>query len=267
MVFKTIPSYLVTDAIASVQVLADDPNQRADCAFLGTWSSTSDVDTFLSKYNHANNYIDGTTKLHIGDTINIMDGTYNGIWYIAGFDVEHNRTAADGTVYDNGYGIMLWPRRIKGGTYEGYWNSRDTTSGGYKSSLAHSKTNTIATNIKNSILGTHLVNRNVLLSSAIDTNGGVSAATWTTAYGTLISFAQLYGLYTTSIYNDGEAYYKLPLFSYCYTIRSVDIWTRIIDIKSNSGYMVMYIKAESILSASCASNHSAKYYCPLLYIR
>ena len=181
--------------------------------------------------------------------------------------MEHNQKAADGTVYDNGYGIMLIIR----GTYtSGYWNTENTTAGGYLNSLAHSKTNQIATNIKNNILGTHLVNRNVLLSSSVDSSTGMaSAATWTTAYGTLPSLGQFFGAYryAATIYDDGEANYMLPISNYNYITSGVDRWFRNINAKSNSDYTVFYLKSLGTMVETCAANSSSKYYYPLLYIR
>ena len=248
--------------------MADDPNQRNDAAFLGTWSSTSDVDSFLSRFNHENNYTDGTTKLHVGDFIDIIDGTYNFRCRIAGFDLESSRKASDDTIYNNGYGIMLYPRWADTRT-SGYWNTDNTTSGGYLNSLAHNKANTIATNIKNSILGSHLVNRNVLLSSSIGSNGSSNAYTWTTAYGVLPSVGQFRGTYAenNTRYDDGEANYKLPLFNYHFMIEGVDRWCRNILAKENSNYNVYYLKKYSELFDRYAANYTSCCYDPLLYIR
>ena len=151
----------------------------------------------------------------VGDTINLHDGIYNCIYYIAGFDCEHNRLAADGTVYDNGYGIALVP-------YYPYlptnvWNKQASSTGGYKGSTANTSIlPTIATNLKNNTLGSHLVNRNVLLSSSSDGNGHSTGWSWTNAELTLMSAGQTNGVFrlNSSIYDDGEATYKLPIFNY-----------------------------------------------------
>ena len=159
------------------------------------------MDTFLSTYNHANGYSNGTIKLTCGNTVTIQDGTYNVQWMIAGFDVEAGITS-DG-ITDNGYGIALIPvSRI----FESNWNANDTLTGYYLKSTMHTTTlPTIATKLQN-ILGSHLVNRNVLLRS--DT----FAYTWTTAYCTLMSSYQLIGESGYDKYDIGEANYKLPIF-------------------------------------------------------
>ena len=188
---------------------ATDPNTRYESKNLGTWSSLSNVDTFMSKYNHANNY----TGLSLGNYVTIQDGTYNTQWVIAGFDMEHNQTAADGTTYDNGYGICMIPKNY---VTTGQWNTNGGTTGGYKSSTMHTTLlPSIVTTLKN-VLGTHVVNRNVLLSSSVNSSTGSTAYTWTTSDATLMSIGQLTGTFAShrNKYDDGEANYKLPLFNY-----------------------------------------------------
>ena len=203
----------ITDAIANLEFQVDDPNNRIyTYTNLGTWSSASDVDTFLSRFNRSTGYKDGNTKLRVGNYVTIQDGTYNAIWEIAGFNMEHNQLAVDGTVYDNGYGIGFIPNtRVT----TGKWNTSDTTAGGYKSSYMHTTVLPgIVTKLK-TILGSHIVNRNVLLSSSIDSNGHSNAYTWTTAYATLMSIGQMTGTFAAknNKYDDGEANYKLPIFN------------------------------------------------------
>ena len=185
-----------------------DPNTRYESKNLGTWSSTSDVDTFMSTYTHDNNY----TGLSLGNYVTIQDGTYNTQWVIAGFDKEHNQNAADGTTYDNGYGICMIPKTQ---VTSGQWNTNGGTTGGYKSSTMHTTLLPgIVTTLK-TVLGTHVVNRNVLLSSKVGSSGS-TAYTWTTADATLMSVGQMTGTFAShnNKYDDGEANYKLPLFNH-----------------------------------------------------
>ena len=186
-----------------------DPNTRYESKNLGTWSSTSDVDTFMSQYNHDSNY----TGLSLGNYVTIQDGTYNTQWVIAGFDMEHNQTAADKTTYNNGYGICMIP---KTSVTTGQWNTNGGTTGGYKSSTMHTTLlPNIVTTLK-TVLGTHVVNRNVLLSSSVNSSTGSTAYTWTTSDATLMSVGQMTGTFAShnNKYDDGEANYKLPLFNY-----------------------------------------------------
>ena len=203
-----------------VSIDHSDPNTRYESKDLGTWSSTSDVDTFMATYNHANNY----TGLSLGNYVTIQ-GTYNIQWEIAGFDMEHNRTAADGTTYDNGYGICMIPKTFADNGIR--WNNTGTTDGGYKSSRMHTTTLPEVVNNFKTVLGTHVVNRNVLLSSKVGRSGS-TAYTWTTADATLMSVGQMTGTFAShdNKYDDGEANYKLPLFNYeSYKIGTLS-WTR-----------------------------------------
>ena len=243
----------------------DDPNTRYESVSLGTWSSVSDVDTFLSKYTHNNGYYDFTTgtKLKLGNYVTIQDGTYNAIWEIAGFDMEHNQTAADGTVYDNGYGICMIPKTQ---VTTGQWNTPGTT-GDYKSSYMH---NTllpdIVTKLKN-VLGTHIVTRNVLLSSTVTGNNS-SAYTWTTADATLMSIGQMTGTFASNNnkYDDGEANYKLPLFNYEAFKTASTFWSRGVYGVFGSIYRVWIVQDErnsiyiNDIDGTCAVR-------PLIYLR
>ena len=211
----------------------DDPNTRYESKDLGTWSSTSDVDTFMNKYNHDSNYAYGGVKLSLGNYVTIQDGKYNVQWVIAGFDMEHNQTAADGTVYDNGYGICMIPKTQ---VTTGQWNiSHNIISGGYISSNIHTIVlPNIVTKLK-TVLGTHVVNRNVLLSSSIGRNSS-NAYTWTTADATLMSVGQMTGTFAShnNQYDDGEANYKLPLFNYEGYKTSSIFWSRGVNDSRNA---------------------------------
>ena len=201
----------LNDTIANLEFQLDPPNERYESKDLGTWSSVSDVNTFFSRFNHNNNYKDGNTKLSLGNYVTIQDGTYNAVWEIAGFDMESNQLAADGTTYDNGYGICLIPHPLT----TAKWNASNTLTGAYKSSTMHtSHLPNIVTNLQN-VLGSHIVNRNVLLSSSVDSKYHSNAYTWTTAYATLMSVGQMTGTFAANRnkYDDGEANYKLPIFN------------------------------------------------------
>ena len=184
------------------------PNTRYEVKNLGTWSSTADVDNFLYKCCHDTGYYSAS----IGSYVTINDGTYNKQWVIAGFDMEHNATAADGSTYDNGYGICLIPKKSLGNYV---WDNSNTSNGYNGSTINTSTLPTVANNLKK-VLGDHLVLRNVLLSNSRDSNYYASTYTWTTAYCTLMSTGQVTGTFASNRnkYDDGEANYKLPLFNY-----------------------------------------------------
>lgn len=186
------------------------PNSKYDGnSVIATWNSSSDADEFLSRYTHENYY----NGLSLGNIIVIN----NIRWEIAGFDCEHNQTAADGTVYDNGYGIaLILKERVETGPWHTYEGFPVSYSG---SSIRNKVIPAIIGNFTS--FGDHIVNRNVLLSSSVTTYGSNTTYysndyTWTTDKATLMSGYQLTGTaasYSTK-YDDGEANYKLPLFDY-----------------------------------------------------
>ena len=191
------------------------PNTRYKSKNLGTWSSIKDVDSFLSKCNHNSGYYGAT----IGSYVTIKDGTYNKQWVIAGFDMEYNYKILDvngnnNNINDNGYGICLIPKTSLGTPR---WNNNpsNNTNGYYGSDINKTTLPTVATNLKK-VLGNHLIERKVLLSSSTNGDYYANAYVWTTAYCTLMSMGQITGKFASNSnkYDDGEANYKLPLFNY-----------------------------------------------------
>ena len=239
------------------------PNTRYKSQNLGTLSSTADVDNFLYRCCHDTGYYGAT----IGSYVTINDGVYNKEWVIAGFDMEHNATAADGSTYDNGYGICLIPKKSLGNAKWG-----DSTIKGCNGSTINTSTlPTVANNLKK-VLGDHLVLRNVLLSSARDSSYYASAYEWTTAHCTLMSMGQVTGTFASNSnkYDDGEANYKLPLFNY--ETWSFDVWAWLRGLHGDfDGGIVGYNFNVYGLTTSGGSDYK---YCnssnglrPLIYIR
>lgn len=255
----------LNDAIADLEFQIDDPNDRNYASVnLGTWSSVSHVDTFLARFNRASAYKDGDTKLRVGNYVTIQDGTYNTIWEIAGFDMENNQTAADGTVYDNGYGICMIPKtQVTTAT----WNASNTLTGAYKSSTMHTSHLPIIVNNLRNVLGSHIVNRNVLLSSSVDGNYYSNAYTWTTAYATLMSIGQMTGNFATNRnkYDDGEANYKLPVFNDENYYTGSSFWSRGVYGADGNSYGAWYVGGGgSINYGNVGSTRGVR---PLIYLR
>ena len=263
--------YSMNEKIEAMEIKVDnieagtitDPNDRYVVKQLDTWASTAAVDEFFNKFTHSNYYRNGGTELSLGNYVRIQDGTYNVDWVIAGFDKEYNQSASDGTMYNNGYGICLIPKTQ---VTTGQWNTSATTSGGYKSSYMH---NTVLPNIVTklkTILGTHIVNRNVLLSSTV-TSGNSSAYTWTTADATLMSVGQMTGTFAShnTKYDDGEAIYKLPLFNYEDFKTGSDFWSRGV---SSAGY-AWRVNGDGYISGggNVSLANSARGVRPLIYLR
>lgn len=187
------------------------PNTRYKSQNLGTWSSANDVDKFLKNCNHATGYYGAS----IGSTITIKDGTYNKKWVIVGFDCEHNKTASDGTPYDNGYGIFMIPTE----SLFKYNDGDMSLSSGYMNTGAHKKINNYLQSSfvsYNSILKDHLIKRRMLLSNSANVGSNTTGYEWTIGYGSLMSAGQITGKFASNNnkYDDGEANYKLPYFNF-----------------------------------------------------
>lgn len=183
-----------------------DPNNRFGSGIIATLESISDTIKFCNTYTHENNYKD----LKLGQLI-LIKGSNPSMWFIAGFDCEADNIASDGTRNNNGYGILLYP--FSDIRY-GEWDSSSNFIS-YRYSTAHTSILPEIADELQTILGSNLVRRRVLLSSNVDSNTGISTRySWTTAYCTLPSIGQIngkFGQYRT-IYDDGEANYQLPLF-------------------------------------------------------
>ena len=190
---------------------------------LGTISSTTQITEFISDLHVSEGLFDG---LYLGDYITIQDGTYNANWMIAGFDTEfYKGWLVDGSSdvqWINQHHITLIPRTP---LFNAQMNSTNTTSGGYKGSAMHTSTLPTVVSSLQTVLGTHLLKRYALLSSAVDTTrsnmygtaGGASSSwEWTEVYATLPSEMQIYGstIWSSSGYDTGEACMKLPVFNF-----------------------------------------------------
>ena len=245
--------------IATAKRELDDPNKRYESKSLGTWSSVSDVDTFLSQYTHENNY----EGLSLGNYVTIRDGTFNVVWEIAGFDMECCQIAADSTVYDNGYGICMIPKSY---ISSAYYHS-DNVPITYITSGIHGALSTTITNALKNVLVDHMVDRNVLLSSSLNSNYYSNAYTWTTVGPTLMSAGQCTGTFGnhSTKYDDGEANYKLPLFNYENYYNSYNFWLRGI-YGSYFGNGAWYVGVNGSLTSKGYNSSNMKSR-PLIYIR
>lgn len=218
----------------------------------------------MSRFNRNTGYKDGNTKLRVGNYITIKDGTYNAVWEIAGFDMESNQEAADGTTFDNGYGICMIPQTQ---LTKATWNASNTLSGAYKSSTMHtSHLPGIVTKLQN-VLGSHIVQRNVLLSSSVDSNSYSNAYTWTKAYATLMSIGQMTGTFAANRnkYDDGEANYKLPIFNSKDFKTGSSFWSRSVRGRNYSNYFAGLVDSDG--SSIFSDVYNTNGVRPLIYLR
>lgn len=234
-------------------------NSRFEEKNLGTWSTTTQVDTFCTTYTHANDY----KGLSLGNYVTIQDGTYNGTWMIAGFDYYKNRGDTD-----NGYGIVLIPR-IPIGSVK--MNDTDTTVGGYWGSTMATTTLPAVATAMQTVLGTHLIQRRTLVSTAIDETAknrsftGVSSNwAWNSEYVSLMSEPQAYGCCVWGGNCDvGEATNILPVFRYInfveYSRRS--FWFR--AVASSAGFARAGYDGGALAGGASGSGGLR----PLIYLR
>ena len=264
----TKSQFAATDTVQSIiiKMLGDmgqrpidssTPNTRYKSQNLGTWSSVSDVDNFLYSCCHDTGYYGAT----IGSYVTIKDGVYNKEWIIAGFDCEKNHKASDGNTKDNGYGICLIPKKSLGNYV---WDSTSIING-YNGSEMHKSTLPVVANNLIKVLGNHLVQRNVLLSNAVDSNYYAKGYFWTTAYCTLMSTGQVTGTFASNRnkYDDGEANYKLPLFNY--ETWSFDTWAWLRGLYGGLDFNVYGLTTSGGSDYNnCGNSYGLR---PLIYIR
>ena len=205
---------------AYTQEVADRSNRNKEYQKIDIqkWTNIDDVSWFFGQFNHNNNYTNSFGQhLKLGMGIVIQDGTYNATWDIAGFDMETSHIAADGTTVDNGYGIYLLPRTSLGNSQ--MWGTYNQMPAGYLGCTPMQNTLADIQSKLEAVLGDHLVNRKVYLSTAANDNGS-TAGKWTNAKLTLMSLTQIDGRGWGSVgshycaYDVGEATQKLPLFNY-----------------------------------------------------
>lgn len=173
-----------------------------------TINSISDINNFCNTYNHNNGY----NGIGLGTTLLINDGTYNKRWVVVGFDLESNRTTSQNSTIDNGYGIHLFSKTPVMTSVKFHSSSTNSPMVSYKNSDIRSQANNIGIHLKNTILGNHIINKNVLISSARDFDGPTSY-TRSTGYAELPTCSN-FGL-SGAIYDDsGESNYKFPVLNH-----------------------------------------------------
>lgn len=182
---------------------------------LGTITS-SNRDEWIAKHINSN----GTfNDIYVGDVVTIQDGTYNAKWVVAGFDTELNKGNAALTTHH----ISLIPQTY---LFTAPMNDTNTTAGAYAVSKMHTTTLvTVANNLKNA-LGSHLLERRVLLSKSMNTSiasgagagytGASNGWAWFSAFCTLLTEVQVYGsrVFSSSFFDIGEGCSQLPLFKF-----------------------------------------------------
>ena len=240
------------------------PNELYDPKYtvVATFNSITDVNQFCNTYNHNNGY----NGLKLGQRIQINDGVYNKVWLISGFDMEHNQTAADGSIYDNGYGICLIPY---GSLLDTQWHGSNISIAYMNSDIHILCNNTIINNLKN-ILENHLVYRNALLCNNTNKYNGAISYTWTKAYVTLPSMKQVNVKTTEDPYDIGESNYILPLYNFERFAVELDndigTWFRYSSyyVSSQDKYYTYYMPYQTAMPTQITNTGPVR---PVIYIR
>ena len=257
------------DAIEEIENnIPIENNNEFDFNFTVVYSiySTANTNQFCNTYNHDNKY----NGLKLGQCIQIYDGMYNIPWMIAGFDCEADNIADDGNPNNNGYGICLIPRTT---LLEAVWDDDNNNAVPYINSSIHNTCGSVGNRLRN-VLGNHLIKRNVLLSSKINTDstGRSSAYTWTTSYCEILTTNQIIGRMDSGIgnrYDKGEANYKLPVYNeinftkYSANDGAFIYWIR----ERNSGYAYHTAARNGFGSISSSPVVFTQNLNPMIYIR
>ena len=202
---------------------------------LGTITSTAELETFLTAHKVSTGEF---YDLYLGDYITINDGTYNAVWMIAGFDTQYNK---GNNPYISTHQITLIPRTTLGNRTMNSTNTTGvskntsnplyaTTQGAetagyqayYGSDMNQIYIADLVTKL-NTVLSTHLLSQNILLSNTVS-NGMSSNWSWYTVRARLMNEIEVYGSVAFGSTGRGDALgagydtgcdcEKLPVFNY-----------------------------------------------------
>ena len=130
------------------------------------------------------------------------------LYVIAGFDLEANNLATDGTSANNGYGVYLITPTVAN---QCSWSNSSTVPESYINSNVRNNVsvNTPYDDNYRDLMGDHLVERNVLVSSAVNpSTGKPTSYSWSKESITVPTMHNMTG---DSNIDDGELNFQLPL--------------------------------------------------------
>lgn len=143
-------------------------------------------------------------------------------------------------------------------------NDTNTTAGGYAGSKMHTTTLvTVANNLKNA-LGSHLLERRVLLSNSMNTSiasgagagwtGASNGWDWFSAFCTLLTEVQVYGsrVFSSSFFDIGEGCSQLPLFKFVNHVYHGRFYFWLRAVASSANFALAY--GDGYASYASASN-------------
>ena len=166
---------------------------------LGTFTTTAQLEAFLSACNVSTGKFDG--DIQIGDYVTIAG--YKCI--VAGFDTEYDKGSTALTTHHITFIANFGNSKM---------NETSTTAGGYEGATTMQSFLSGKETELSAVCGSHLLSRSVLTTNTV-TDGKSSNWGWYTHKLTLMSETQIYGsIQWGNTYDTGEAYEKLPIFNY-----------------------------------------------------
>ena len=142
---------------------------------------------------------------------------------------------------------------------EGYtssWNASNT-DGGYTSSVLRTSIQNVVNAVKTAIGATHMISRQVLLSSVVSGGKSSSWAWQSSSYGEALSAAQMCGTEISgSFYDTGEAYEQLALFRHVrpnQVFGNLNVWLRDVLTASHAAFLNIggYLHSYSVTTSFC----------------
>lgn len=189
---------------------------------LGTFTTTAQLETFLSDMGVSTGKFDG--DIQIGDYVTIAG--YKCI--VAGFDTEYNKGVNALTVHHITFVSNLGKSKM---------NESNTTAGGYEGATTMLTFLSAKNTELSAICGSHLCTRKCLTTNSVGSDGKSNGYAWTDHKLTLMNECQIYGsIQWGNVYDTGECYEKLPIFNYLTPIQvfgRVDMWLRSVGSAQN----------------------------------
>lgn len=181
---------------------------------LGTFTTTAQLETFLSNMGVSTGTFDG--DIQIGDYVTIAGYTC----YVAGFDTEYNKGDSELTMHHITFIANVGNSKM---------NETSTTAGGYEGASTMKSFLSSKETELNAICGDHLLSRRCLTTNVV-TNGKSSGWGWNTHKLTLMSETQIYGgIQWGNVRDTGEGYERLPIFNYLTPLQvlgRLSVWLR-----------------------------------------
>ena len=205
---------------------------------LGTITSLADIESFLTEHEVATGKF---TNLYVGDYIKIQDGTYNANWCIAGFGTEVNKGSSNiptkntisliptGNLLSTSMNSTNTTGVSKNTNNPLYATTQGTETAGYQAYWGSDMAQITIPDIEaklTAILGSHLKTRDVLCTTTMTSStesmagagltGASTGSAWKAVKAALLTEVQVYGstVYSSSSYDIGEGYEKLPIFNF-----------------------------------------------------